>query len=84
MNAHEYYYRAVHADLVHSIEVAIEHSGLSKAELARRMSMTPKHLYRLLSGKRTMSVRTLARLAYELRVYPSIRMFSHELHQESR
>ena len=77
MNAQEYYYRAVHADLVHSIEAAIEHSGLSKAELARRVGITPKHLYRLLSGKRTMTVRTLAKLAYTLRVYPSIRMFDH-------
>ena len=60
-------------DVTEQLAVAVENSGLTRAELARRMRRTPGFVSQLLGGGRNLTLRTIADIAGALSLRPSFR-----------
>jgi DNA-binding Xre family transcriptional regulator len=52
--------------------IAMEERGISKADLAARLSKTKSCISQMLSGKRNMTLRTLSDICFELGIEPHI------------
>ena len=55
---------------------ALENSGVTRAELARRMGRTPGFVSQLLGGGRNLTLRTIADIAAALSLRPSFELSS--------
>ncbi len=60
-------------DVTEQLAVAVENSGLTRAELAQRMRRTPGFVSQLLGGGRNLTLRTIADIAGALSLRPSFR-----------
>jgi transcriptional regulator with XRE-family HTH domain len=59
-------------DVTEDLLIALEDKGISKAELAKRLSKSKSFVTQTLSGVRNMTLRTLADFCYALELKPSI------------
>ena len=58
-------------DVTEQLAGALENSGVTRAELARRMGRTPGFVSQVLSGGRNLTLRTIADIAGALALRPS-------------
>ena len=61
-------------DVTEQLAGALEHSGVTRAELARRMGRTPGFVSQVLSGGRNLTLRTIADIAGALSLRPSLKV----------
>tara|TARA_R110001592_G_scaffold199185_1_gene447614 strand:+ start:19308 stop:19715 length:408 start_codon:yes stop_codon:yes gene_type:complete len=59
-------------DVTEDLLIALEDKGISKAELAKRLSKSKSFVTQTLNGARNMTLRTLADFCYALELKPSI------------
>ena len=69
-----YWENALIANIADEIELVLEDRNWSKKDLADKVGMSPEHIYRLLTGQRTMTLKTLARICFALDARPQIRL----------
>ena len=63
-------------DVTEQLAGALESSGVTRAELARRMGRTPGFVSQLLGGGRNLTLRTIADIAAALSLRPSFDLSS--------
>ena len=63
-------------DVTEQLAGALENSGVTRAELARRMGRTPGFVSQLLGGGRNLTLRTIADIAAALSLQPSFKLSS--------
>ena len=61
----------IYAVFVSNLQAAMQSSGLSQSELARRLDVTPSYVSQLLSGHRRPGLDTLEKIARVLEMEPS-------------
>ena len=61
-------------DVTEQLAGALENSGVTRAELARRMGRTPGFVSQVLGGGRNLTLRTIADIATALSVRPSFKL----------
>ena len=63
-------------DVTEQLAGTLESSGVTRAELARRMGRTPGFVSQLLGGGRNLTLRTIADIAAALSLQPSLKLSS--------
>ncbi|MCY4075175.1 MAG: helix-turn-helix transcriptional regulator [Acidobacteria bacterium] len=61
-------------DVTEQLAGALENSGVTRAELARRMGRTPGFVSQVLNGGRNLTLRTIADIAGALSLRPSLKV----------
>lgn len=61
-------------DVTERLAGALESSGVTRAELARRMSRTPGFVTQVLGGGRNLTLRTIADIAAAMSVRPELKL----------
>lgn len=64
-------------DVTELLAGALEDSGMTRAELARRLGRTPGFVSQVLGGGRNLTLRTIADIAAALSLRPSFELSSH-------
>lgn len=64
---------AFQAETVELINKLMRREGVTRAELARRLGVTKRHVTRILNRERNMSLSTIARIFFALGYEPEIR-----------
>lgn len=60
------------AEITESLWGVLEHTGVSKSELAARLGTSKGHVSQVLSGSRNMTLRTLSDLCFALKAKPRV------------
>lgn len=61
-------------DVTESLTAALEHAGVTRAELARRLGRSPGFVSQLLGGGRNLTLRTIADISTALSLHPTFRL----------
>ncbi len=62
----EYHHEAILLEVARRISNAMEEQGMSRAELARKLGVSPAYITKVLRGHENFSIQTLARIAFAL------------------
>jgi len=62
----EYYQETILLEVARRISDAMKENGMTRAELARKLAVTPAYITKVLRGNENFSLQTLARIAFTL------------------